>query len=249
MGEHLGAQLVTWRSSPLYMHYGSAGRSGHHWKDLACPWGVSTLRLPLASWSFSMASKRDLKFPAPKPWKDSKEERTASFFSLLPEDNCCEIRSELTLQSMNDKVIHLSFIIVDVWDQNLKLFRKVLTDIMKLNQNQKVKKNQKREPFLKILKIEKRDEWLWEFFRSAPGSASNFHVVKGWRLTTRLFWQEGSGYRWSATGHNLIQRSPSLWSLLICICDRFTGLFQVGDFYNVQAGWELRTGVPALLLS
>lgn len=98
-----------------------------------------------------------------------------------------------------------------------------------------------------FFKLEKTDEWLWEFFHSAPGSASNFHVVKGRRLTTRLFWQEGWGYRWSATGHNLIQRSQSLWSLLICICDRFTGLFQVGDFYNVHAGWELRTGVPALL--
>lgn len=29
--------------------------------------GVRTVRLPLACWSASMASKRDLKFPAPKP--------------------------------------------------------------------------------------------------------------------------------------------------------------------------------------
>lgn len=84
--------------------------------------------------------------------------------------------------------------------------------------------------------------------RSASSSASNFDVVKERRLTTRLFWQGGWGYRCSATGHNLIQRSPSQWSLLICTCDRFTGLFQVGDFYTVRPGWELWTGVLAPLL-
>lgn len=89
---------------------------------------------------------------------------------------------------------------------------------------------------------------LWEILHCAPALLCNFHVVKDWRLTTCLFWQEGWGYKWSATGHNPIQRSPSRFSLLICTCDRFTGLFQVGDFYSAHTGWELWPGVLAQLL-
>lgn len=55
----------------------AAGRD--HLKALVCPPGVSTLRLPLASWSFSIASKRDLKFPAPKPWREHKRESKSHF--------------------------------------------------------------------------------------------------------------------------------------------------------------------------
>lgn len=50
-----------------------------HLKVLACPSGVSTVRLPLASWSFSMASKRDLKFPAPKPWMENRHTQMANY--------------------------------------------------------------------------------------------------------------------------------------------------------------------------
>ena len=49
------------------------------YKALAWPWGVSTVRLPRASWSFSMASKRDLKFPAPKPWRENRHTQMANY--------------------------------------------------------------------------------------------------------------------------------------------------------------------------
>lgn len=114
---------------------------------------------------------------------------------------------------------------------------------MKRDTNQKEKMIRKREPSCKKFKNRERRQ-----MSSACSSVSNFHVMKERGLTTRLFWQGGWGYRCSATGHNLIQRSPSQWSLLICTCDRFTGLFQVGDFYTVRPGWELWTGVLALLL-
>lgn len=38
---------------------------------LVSPLGSRTVRFPLASWSISMASNRDLKLPAPKPCGDS----------------------------------------------------------------------------------------------------------------------------------------------------------------------------------
>lgn len=104
--------------------------------------------------------------------------------------------------------------------------------------------------------IWKREPWCERFNNRekrqmnspASSSAPKFHVVKERGLTTRLSWQGGWGYRCKATGHNLIQRSPSQWSLLISTCDRFTGLFLVGDFYTARPGWELWTGVLALLL-
>lgn len=117
------------------------------------------------------------------------------------------------------------------------------SEIMKRDTNQKEKMIRKWEPSCKKFKNREKRQ-----MSSACSSASNFHVMKERGLTTRLFWQGGWGYRCSATGHNLIQRSPSQWSLLICTCDRFTGLFQVGDFYTVRPGWELWTGVLALLL-
>lgn len=36
-------------------------------------------------------------------------------------------------------------------------------------------------------------------------------------------------------------------SLLICNCDRFTELLQVGYCYTARTGWELQTGVQAAL--
>lgn len=36
-------------------------------------------------------------------------------------------------------------------------------------------------------------------------------------------------------------------SLLICVCDRFTELLQVGYCCTVRAGWELQTGVQVAL--
>ena len=37
---------------------------------LVSPLGSRTVRFPLASWSISIASNKDLKFPAPKPCRD-----------------------------------------------------------------------------------------------------------------------------------------------------------------------------------
>lgn len=120
------------------------------------------------------------------------------------------------------------------------------SEITKWDTNQRDKVIREREPVCK--KFKNREKTKSSAKRS---SASNFDVVEERRLTTRLFWQGGWGHRCSATGHNLIHRAPltpSQWSPLICTCDRFTGLFRVGDFYTVRPGWEPWTGVLALLL-
>lgn len=56
---------------------GRQGAAQH--RRWAWPSGVSTVRLPRASWSISMASKRDLKFPAPKPWRENRHTQMANY--------------------------------------------------------------------------------------------------------------------------------------------------------------------------
>ena len=83
------------------------------------PFGVRIVRFPLACWSASMASKRDLKFPAPKPcakktttiFKVSSEQKTISTDVIILTHRLmccksCEWRPHLVVMSLNDLQEH-----------------------------------------------------------------------------------------------------------------------------------------------